>query len=36
MNLIGRGSIANVYLCRHKETNEPFAMKSMMKDQISD
>lgn len=32
--MIGKGSIANVFLIKKKDTGEPFAMKSISKDTI--
>ena len=34
ITMIGKGSIANVFLIKKKDTGEPFAMKSISKDTI--
>ena len=34
LNLIGKGSISNVYLVKRKSDGQPFAMKSIRKDLV--
>ena len=36
MNLIGKGSISNVYLIKRREDGHPFAMKTIRKDLVLD
>lgn len=36
LNLIGKGSISNVYLIKRKRTGEPFAMKCIQKELVMD
>lgn len=34
LTVVGRGSFGKVYLCRHKDSGMPYAMKILKKDQL--